>query len=47
MKKDNDTAPRKFEHYSVTLHKESIPNGVELWIWNDTTGGLKKEHPNG
>lgn len=47
MKNDNETTPRRFEHYAVTVHKNRIPNGVELWIWDDTTGGLTKDHPNG
>lgn len=46
MKKDSVTTPRKFEHYTVAVHKDRIPNGVELWIWDDTTCGLKKDHPN-
>jgi len=47
MKNDNETTPRRFEHYTVTVNKNRIPNGVELWIWDDTTGRLEKEHPNG
>ncbi|MBN1255194.1 MAG: type I-C CRISPR-associated protein Cas7/Csd2 [Deltaproteobacteria bacterium] len=47
MKNDNETTPRRFEHYTVTVNKKRIPNGVELWIWDDTTGRLEKEHPNG
>ncbi|MEB2308429.1 MAG: type I-C CRISPR-associated protein Cas7/Csd2 [Candidatus Brocadiaceae bacterium] len=45
MKKDSITTPRKFEHYIVKVNKENIPSGIELWIWDDTTTNLKKEHP--
>jgi CRISPR-associated protein Csd2 len=44
MKKDNDITPRKFEHYTVQIHKDRIPSGVELWAWDDGTAGLKKIH---
>lgn len=47
MKKDSVVTPRKFDHYTVTVHKENIPSGVELWVWDDTANHLKKEHPNG
>lgn len=47
MKKENQTVPRRFEHYSVKLHKERIPAGIELWTWDDITNKPKKEHPNG
>jgi len=47
MEKDSVTTPRKFEHYTVAVHKDRIPNGVELWIWDDATDKLKKEYPNG
>jgi CRISPR-associated protein Csd2 len=46
MKKDNETTPREYEHYTVEIFKNRIPKGVELWLWDDTAGGLKKDHPN-
>jgi len=42
MKKDNVTAARKFTHYSVTVKKEILPDGVELWIWDNTKSSLIK-----
>jgi CRISPR-associated protein Csd2 len=42
MKKDNVTAARKFTHYAVKVKKENVPAGVELWIWDNTKGGLIK-----
>lgn len=43
MSIDKVTSPRKFVHYSVKLNKEKIPAGVELWIWDDNKGSLKKD----
>lgn len=45
MKNDHVITPRRLEHYNVQIHADRIPNGVELWIWNDTTEGLAREHP--
>ncbi|MDR4506056.1 MAG: type I-C CRISPR-associated protein Cas7/Csd2 [Candidatus Scalindua sp.] len=45
MKNDHVISPRSLEHYSVQIHADHIPNGVELWIWDDTTEGLVREHP--
>ncbi|MEW6615188.1 MAG: type I-C CRISPR-associated protein Cas7/Csd2 [Thermodesulfobacteriota bacterium] len=39
---DNETAPRKFTHYKVTVNKGKIPTGIELWSWDDSNGGLTK-----
>ena len=44
MKRDSVITPRKFEHYSVQIHADRIPAGVELWIWDDSVAGLKKRH---
>jgi len=44
MNTDNVTTPRRFEHYTVQIHKDRIPSGVELWAWDDSTAGLKKIH---
>ena len=44
IKKDNDIIPRKFEHYTVQIHTDRIPKGIELWAWDDSTAGLKKIH---
>lgn len=44
MEKDKVKTPRRFEHYKVNVHKDKIPAGVELWIWDDSTAGLKKIH---
>jgi len=46
MKKDSVTSPRKFEHYNVNVHKEKLPAGVELWLWDDKDGKLGKIAPN-
>ena len=43
MSKDHETVPRKIDHYSVTLHKDKIPEGVELWTWDDASGKLRTE----
>ncbi len=45
MKKDSVATPRKFDHYVVTVHKDKIPLGVELWVWDDTAGSIKKIYP--
>ena len=42
MKKDNETTPRNFGHYKVSVHKDRIPAGVELWVWDDEKDGLLK-----
>ena len=42
MKMDKETVPRKFSHYKVTVHKDKIPAGIELWEWDDTKGGLSR-----
>lgn len=34
------TSPRRFEDYAVTIHHDRLPNGVELWRWDSTHGGL-------
>jgi len=47
MKKDGVSVPRKSDHYAVTIHRDRVPLGVELWIWDDTEGKLMKEHLNG
>jgi CRISPR-associated protein Csd2 len=43
MKKGNHAVPRSFDHYSVTVHKDRIPTGVELWTWDDATNKPKRE----
>lgn len=45
MRKDNAVVPRRFEHYKVSVDKDKIPAGVELWCWDHTIRGLKKEYP--
>lgn len=40
MKKDGVANPRKFEHYSVNVSAGNIPQGIELWTWNDAEGAL-------
>lgn len=40
MQKDGVTSPRKFVHYTVTKTRNSLPSGVELWVWDDTQGSL-------
>lgn len=40
MSIDKVTSPRKFAHYSVEVNNQKIPSGVELWVWNEETGGL-------
>jgi CRISPR-associated protein Csd2 len=45
MKKGNVTTPRRFEHYTVTPHYDRIPNGIELWSWDDNTNALLRVHP--
>lgn len=42
MKKDNETTPRRFEHYMVNVHKDRLPKGIELLTWDDIIGGLKR-----
>ncbi len=32
---DNLKSPRKFNHYKVTIHKDKVPAGVELWMWDN------------
>ena len=45
MKNDHVITPRRLAHYNVQIHADRIPNGVELWIWDDTTNGLVRKHP--
>lgn len=45
MKRDNETTPRKFGHYTVTVHNNRIPQGIELWSWDDNTSALVRIHP--
>ena len=47
MGKDSVTTPRRFEHYTVAVHKDRIPRGIELWTWDDNTGGLVMGDLNG
>ena len=42
MSMDKETTPRKFAHYKVTVNKDKIPAGIELWMWDDSKGGLIK-----
>lgn len=42
MTMDKETMPRKFSHYKMTVNKDNIPAGVELWMWDDRKGGLVK-----
>ncbi|MBF0555679.1 MAG: type I-C CRISPR-associated protein Cas7/Csd2 [Nitrospirae bacterium] len=42
MVKDNVPVPRRFTHYKVTPHPDRVPDGVELWTWNDSINGLSK-----
>ncbi|MFY9259467.1 MAG: type I-C CRISPR-associated protein Cas7/Csd2 [Gallionella sp.] len=35
-------SPRNFSDYAVTVHASRLPNGVELWAWDDDKGGLVK-----
>lgn len=42
MTMDKETTPRKFAHYKVTVNKDKIPTGIELWMWDDSKGGLTK-----
>ena len=42
MSIDKVSSPRKIAHYSVKLNKEKIPDGVELWVWNDEKNALAK-----
>lgn len=42
MIRDKETTPRKFAHYKVTVNKDKIPAGIELWMWDDSKGGLIK-----
>ena len=42
MSMDKETTPRKFAHYKVTVNKDKIPAGIELWMWDDSKGGLTK-----
>jgi CRISPR-associated protein Csd2 len=44
MEKDKVKTPRRFEHYKVDVRKDRIPNGIELWTWDDSTAELKKVH---
>jgi CRISPR-associated protein Csd2 len=42
MQKDGVASPRTFQHYSVKVNRENVPNGVELWTWDDKQGKLIK-----
>ncbi len=42
MSRDKETTPRKFAHYKVTVNIDKIPAGVEMWVWDDSKGGLTK-----
>ena len=42
MSRDKEITPRKFAHYRVTVNKDKIPSGIELWMWDDGKGGLIK-----
>ena len=35
-------SPRRFDDYTVTVHKERLPAGVELWQWDNATAALKR-----
>ena len=41
-KKPGVTAPRKFEDYTVAVHAERVPKGVELWVWDANQSNLVK-----
>jgi CRISPR-associated protein Csd2 len=34
-------SPRRFDDYAVTVHKQRLPAGVELWQWNNATAALE------
>jgi len=34
-------SPRRFDDYAVTIHKQRLPTGVELWQWNNATAALE------
>lgn len=40
--KDGITSPRKFAHYTVTINRDRLPTGVELWAWDDAQCKLIK-----
>jgi CRISPR-associated protein Csd2 len=42
MSADKLSSPRKFAHYNVTVNKDGIPAGVELWAWDENKGSLAK-----
>jgi len=46
MNMDKETTPRRFAHYKVTVSKDKIPAGVELWMWDDGKGALTKVQTN-
>ena len=42
-KSGKTSAARSFTgDYDVKIKKENMPNGVELWVWDDTTRSLLK-----
>ena len=42
-KSDKTIAARSFaDDYDVKVKNENMPNGVELWVWDDTTRSLLK-----
>lgn len=45
MKTDNVMTPRRFGHYTVTIHNDRIPQGIELWSWDDNTSALARAYP--
>jgi len=34
-------SPRRFDDYAVTVHKQRLPAGVELWQWNNAKAALE------
>ncbi len=42
---DSAVSARRFEDYSVTVHHDRVPSGVELWRWDFSKGGLARFHP--
>jgi hypothetical protein len=39
-------AARRFADYSITVHADRLPAGVELWRWVFTGGKLVKQGAN-
>jgi CRISPR-associated protein Csd2 len=40
----SEISPRRFEDYRVSINTEKLPEGVELWHWNNSAACLQK-HP--